>query len=62
MTMMFLSLIFAASLFIHFEICMRTRPNGWVAHAVAAENFLLKIGPPCVPGVPQTSLDACQFY
>lgn len=37
--------IFAALLFIYFEICMRTRLNGWVAHAAAAENFLLKIGP-----------------
>lgn len=31
--------------YIHFEICMRTRPNGWVAHAAGADNFLLKIGP-----------------
>lgn len=37
--------IFAALLFIYFEICMRTRLNGWVAHAAAAENFLRKIGP-----------------
>lgn len=38
------SLIFATLLFIHFEICMPTRPDGWMAHA-AAENLIIKIGP-----------------